>query len=87
MYNQVSYTVEYRRKNYDTLTINLPKGEKTKLKELAEKRGMSLNKYIADILCGGSGNQQDNRFTMSKNPARIPKVTPMNDELREQLPF
>ena len=84
MFNHKEYNIEFRRKNYDTLTINLPKGEKTRLKESAAKSGKSLNKYITDILCGGSGNQQKNRFTMSRS---VPQVTPMNDELREQLPF
>lgn len=40
------YKNEFNRKNYDRLSVMLPKGSKQKLKKLADNRHMSVNKYI-----------------------------------------
>ena len=37
---------EYNKKNHDTLVILLPKNFKVKLKEIALKQDISMNKYI-----------------------------------------
>lgn len=39
-------SAEYVRKNYDRVMLNLKKGEKEKLKELAKQEGLSLSAYL-----------------------------------------
>jgi len=36
----------WNAKAYDTITLRVPKGEKEKLKKLADKAGLSLNAYM-----------------------------------------
>ena len=36
----------YNKKNYDTILLRVPIGEKEKIKKKAEKDGMSINAYI-----------------------------------------
>ncbi|MDO4649176.1 MAG: hypothetical protein Q4B26_11055 [Eubacteriales bacterium] len=41
---------KHARNNYDQILLNVPKGKKAVLKELANKAGLSLNSYINKIL-------------------------------------
>lgn len=87
MYDHTKYTLEYRAKNFDTLTLYLPKGEKSRLQKLAKDNGKSLNRYIVDILCGSSVSQQESKSTMSRSvPTAIPFIL-MDDDERDKLPF
>lgn len=43
-------SAEYVRDNYDRIMLNLKKGSKDKLKELARKDGLSLTAYIRKII-------------------------------------
>lgn len=45
-FNQVAYQNEYNKKNYDRITVMVPKGEHDKLKDIAKSEGMSVNAYI-----------------------------------------
>ena len=45
-FDRIGYQNEYNRKNYDRITVMVPKGEHAKLKEIAKSDGVSVNKYI-----------------------------------------
>lgn len=40
----------YNKKNYDTITLRLKKGEKKILTNMAKKAGKSVNQYIVDAV-------------------------------------
>lgn len=44
------YMNQYNRENYDRYTVMLPKGTKQIYRELAERRGHTLNSYINMLL-------------------------------------
>lgn len=41
---------KYNQKNYDRFILNLPKGEKERYKDIAEKSDMSLSAYIIQAI-------------------------------------
>lgn len=41
---------KYNQKNYDRFILNLPKGEKERYKDIAEKENMSLSAYIIQAI-------------------------------------
>lgn len=41
---------KYNENNYDRLYITIAKGKKEKIKEQAEKYGMSLNEYVVKLI-------------------------------------
>lgn len=41
---------KYTKNNYDRINIVFPKGEKEKIKEIADSYGMSLNTFIISAL-------------------------------------
>lgn len=41
---------KYNQKNYDRFILNLPKGEKERYKDIAEKADMSLSAYIIQAI-------------------------------------
>lgn len=41
---------KYNQKNYDRFILNLPKGEKERYKDIAEKANMSLSAYIIQAI-------------------------------------
>ena len=45
-FNQGSYANEYTKKNYDRITILRKKGDKQKLKKLADNRNISITEFI-----------------------------------------
>ena len=47
---QYRATKKYNAKSYDRIEISVYKGEKTKIKEHAQKKGKSLNSYIYDLI-------------------------------------
>lgn len=45
-FNQIKYQNEYKKKNYDTIEILVPKGERAFISEIAKRAGISRNEYI-----------------------------------------
>lgn len=45
-----SYVNWYNAHNYDRVTLMLPKGSLARLKEEAEKKGVSVNEYVKGFL-------------------------------------
>lgn len=41
---------KYNQKTYDRFILNLPKGEKERYKDIAEKEDMSLSAYIIQAI-------------------------------------
>jgi predicted HicB family RNase H-like nuclease len=41
---------KYIKKAYELITVRVHKGEKQKYSEFAEKKGVSLNKFIIDAM-------------------------------------
>lgn len=44
------YINDYKKQHYDRFTLLLPKGEKDRLKKIAECKGKSLSAFILDVL-------------------------------------
>lgn len=47
---RVKYTTEFIKTHYDRVEIRLPIGYKEKLKEVAEKKGLSVNQYMKQVI-------------------------------------
>ena len=45
-FDRVAYQNEYNKKNYDRITIMVPKGRHDELRKLAKSSGVSVNKYV-----------------------------------------
>lgn len=45
-FDQVAYTTEFKRQNYDKIRLIVRKGGKAVLKDIAKKNNTSLNKLI-----------------------------------------
>lgn len=46
---------DYKRRNYDTLLLQMPKGAKDQIKEIASAAGVSVSRYILEAVeekCG-----------------------------------
>jgi len=41
---------KYNHSNYDRININVPKGERDRLKAVAAAQGKSLNQYVTDAI-------------------------------------
>ena len=50
VYEKVSYNREYNEKNYDRIGVMVPKGERERIKEAANKEGMSVNAFIVNAI-------------------------------------
>lgn len=50
VYEKVSYNREYNEKNYDRIGVMVPKGERERIKEAANKKGMSVNAFIVNAI-------------------------------------
>lgn len=46
MFDANEYNREYKKKNYDTVLLRVPKGSRGILQENAAAAGMSVNQYI-----------------------------------------
>jgi predicted HicB family RNase H-like nuclease len=54
---QKEATIKYLKNNYDELRgIRVPKGQKDVIKAHAEKKGLSLNAYINELIAAGMGD-------------------------------
>jgi len=45
-----AYRNEYNSRKYDRISFFVPKGTKDKIKRVAQSKGVSVNKYITDLL-------------------------------------
>lgn len=45
-FDNMAYNNEYKKTNYDRVTILVPKGKKDELKDLAAERRVSVNELI-----------------------------------------
>lgn len=52
-----SYIREYKKRMYDQLKLELPKGRREEIKNNAQKRNMSVNKYISTAIDYYEGSQ------------------------------
>ena len=50
MTNRNKYKNEYSKKHYDRINLQLPKGEKEKIKQMADTLGISVNEYIYKLI-------------------------------------
>lgn len=41
---------KYNEKAYDRIALTVPKGERDKIRERAESKGLSINGYINDLI-------------------------------------
>ena len=48
--NKLAYTREYNKNKYEQLKIQVPKGEKEKIKAAAEKIGLSMTAYVMEAV-------------------------------------
>lgn len=46
---------KYNAKAYDQIPLRVPKGKRDEIKAHAESKGVSLNKYIVDLIKKDSG--------------------------------
>lgn len=49
-FNQIQYQNEYNKKNYDRMSILLPKGKKEQVKQRAKSKNQSVNSYINELI-------------------------------------
>ena len=49
-FDKATYDAAYRKRAYDTIQIQVPKGKRSLLKALAEDNGISMNKFIIRAL-------------------------------------
>lgn len=49
---QKKAVTKYTRENYDKILVTIPKGEREKIKAVAETAGMSMNAFIVDAIRG-----------------------------------
>lgn len=48
--SQNKATQKYIKNNYEEIKIRVPKGKKDQYKELASKKGLSLNSFVVDLM-------------------------------------
>ena len=49
-YEKVQYNREYNERNYDRIGVMVPKGEREKIREAANKEGLSVNAFIVNAI-------------------------------------
>ena len=50
MSNNIQYIQKYQKTYYDRLTIKIPKGAKAALQQIADDRGLSVNKLCIEAI-------------------------------------
>ena len=50
MKTKTQTVMDSRHKNYDMISLPVPKGERDKIKAYAESKGMSMNEYIRQLI-------------------------------------
>lgn len=49
-FNQKEYVNQYNAEHYEQLIVRITKGKKTEIKQRAERKGLSLNAYINQLI-------------------------------------
>ncbi len=49
-FNPSKYKNNFAKENYDRIALNVPKGEKERLKQIAKQRGLSMTELIVKAL-------------------------------------
>lgn len=49
-FDQNQYINEYKRENYDRLSILIPKGRKKDIKTIADSKGVSVSQLVVEAL-------------------------------------
>lgn len=49
-FNQIKYKNQYDRDHYDNIHIIAPKGQKERIKAMANSKGISVSKYLLDLI-------------------------------------
>lgn len=49
------YQTDYKKNNYDRISLEVPKGKKEDIKEYAKSKNMKVNEYIKDLITKDSG--------------------------------
>lgn len=58
-FDQKKYIADYVKENYDRMTVRLPKGQLSVLKERAAQKGMSINGYITHLINKDAKNENE----------------------------
>lgn len=58
-FDQKKYIADYVKENYDRMTVRLPKGQLSVLKERAAQKGMSINGYITHLINKDAKNESE----------------------------
>ena len=53
--NPTQYKNQFQREKYDRLAVQIKKGEREQLRQIAESKGYSLNGYIRHLLKQDTG--------------------------------
>lgn len=61
---------KYRDKNYDRMELAVPKGMKTRIREIAKETGMSVNAYIVEAVKEKYQNDTGTELTWKKEEER-----------------
>ena len=59
-FDQKKYIADYVKENYDRMTVRLPKGQLSILKERAAQKGMSINGYITQLINKDANDERKN---------------------------
>lgn len=59
-FDQKKYIADYVKENYDRMTVRLPKGQLSILKERAAQKGMSINSYITHLINKDANDESKN---------------------------
>ena len=49
-FNPTKYKNAFQKENYDRLIINVPKGQKERIKAHAANKGKSINSYVVELI-------------------------------------
>lgn len=49
------YQADYKKNNYDRISLDVPKGKKEDIKEYAKSKNLKLNEYIKILITKDSG--------------------------------
>lgn len=60
------YQNEYKKKNYDRISFDIPKGKRDELKEYAKNKNMKVNEYIKYLITKDSGIKFTNKSNEEK---------------------
>lgn len=52
---QTQWSNEYTAKAYDRISVVVAKGERNNIKEYATKKGMTVNRYITNLISADMG--------------------------------